>query len=503
MLAPTVAGIEGCWLLEVVGLSRRFGATAALTDVALTIARGEAHAIVGENGAGKSTLIKILSGNLEADAGVVLLDGAPFRPASPAAARRAGISVIHQELSIIPELTVAENLFLGNLPTRWPGVVDFGRLGQLTRVVLDRLGFAVDPAIKAGRLSISQQQMTEIAKSVASGARLIIMDEPTSSIGGREAERLWSVAADLKRQGTTIVFVSHKLEEVFANADRVTVLRDGRSVATQPIGKLDVERLVALMVGRSLEQRRRRPARAPGDRVLAVHGLTKGDRFADVSFEVREGEIVGFAGLVGAGRTEVMRCVFGIDTADAGYVELAGRRLPPGEPRVAIAAGIGLVPENRREQGLFLNLSILENMSMPAAHTNAIGVLRMRKERAAAAAGAQRLEVVARSLDQSVATLSGGNQQKVILARWLALEPRLLIVDEPTRGIDVGTKLAIHELLRAQAEAGRAIVLVSSELQEILALATRVLVMRAGRIVGELDRRSASEESIGALAIGA
>ncbi len=489
-------------LLELFHLGKRFGGTVALSDVSLAIMPGQACAIVGENGAGKSTLIKILSGNIKPDTGTMQFDGRPLRLASPAAARRHGIAVIHQELSIIPELTVAENVFLGRLPQHRFGMVDFAALRQSARAVLDRLGLDVDPEQAAGHLPIALQQMVEIAKGVASGARILVMDEPTSSLGPREAERLWATTADLRRQGTTILFVSHKLDEVMANADTVTVLRDGRLVASEPARQLDTRQLVTLMIGRNIEQPAPRIVVQPRDVMLEVRGLAKAKAFADISFGVRSGEIVGFSGLVGAGRTEVMRCIFGADRPDAGEVRMGGRTLPAGDPRAAIAAGMGFVPENRKEQGLFLNLGILENISLPAKRTGPLGLLCAREERAVALDSVRGLNVAARSLDQSVATLSGGNQQKVILARWLRLAPRLMIVDEPTRGIDVGAKAEIYAILRAQAEAGRAVLVVSSELPEILALASRIIVMRDGRIAGERDRRVASEENLGRLAIG-
>jgi rhamnose transport system ATP-binding protein len=487
---------------ELCRLGKQFGGTVALNDVSLAIMPGQAHAIVGENGAGKSTLIKIMSGNLKPDTGTLRLAGRPLRLVSPAAARRQGIAVIHQELSIIPDLTVAENIFLGQLPLRRFGLVDFAALRDGARTVLHQLGLDIDPELAAGQLPIALQQMVEIAKGIASGARILVMDEPTSSLGPREAERLWAVTAELRRHGTTILFVSHKLDEVLANAEMVTVLRDGNLVTTEPAAQLDTGRLVTLMIGRDIAQAAPRIVAPSQDTVLRVRGLRRGHAFADVDFEVRSGEIVGFSGLVGAGRTEMMRCVFGADRPDAGAVQMAGRTLPAGNARAAIAAGMGFVPESRKEQGLFLNLGILENMSLPAGRTGPLGFLRTRDERKAALEGARALNVAAHSLDQDVVTLSGGNQQKVILARWLRLAPRLLIVDEPTRGIDVGAKAEIYEILRAQANAGRAVLVVSSELPEILALSSRIIVMRAGRIAGQLDRAEASEERLGGLAIG-
>ena len=378
----------------------------------------------------------------------------------------------------------------------------FRALRQTAAEALRRLHLDIDPDTLAGVLPIAQQQMVEIAKGVASGARILVMDEPTSSLGPREAERLWVVTAELRRQGTTVLFVSHKLDEVLANAQTVSVMRDGRLIASEAAAGYDITRLVALMVGRNIPEQVQRRTVSTTDTVLRVRGLSKGTEFIDVGFDVKAGEIIGLSGLVGSGRTEVVRCIFGADRPDSGEVEFAGQRLPGGDPRTAIAAGMGFVPESRKEQGLFSNLAIVENLSLPTRHTGSFGLLQSRKERQAGNDGVRALKINARSLDQSVATLSGGNQQKVILARWLRLAPRLLIVDEPTRGIDVGAKAEIYDILRAQAEAGRAVLLVSSELPELLALSDRIIVMREGRIAGELNRADANEERLGRLAMG-
>ena len=489
-------------LVALTGIGKRFGHAIALEGIAIEIRAGERHALVGENGAGKSTLIKILSGQLPPDTGTLRLDGKPYRPLSPAQASACGVAVVHQELSIIPDLTVAENIYLGHMPTGRLGIVDNKRLASDARLALGRLGLDVDPGRRAGDLPIAAQQLVEIAKGLARDPRLLILDEPTSSLGAREAARLWAIVNDLNAKGTTILFVSHKLDEVLANADRVTVLRDGASVTTLPTAGLTTVRLVELMVGRNLTQADGAAPATPGATVLQVEGLTRHGSFEDITFQVQAGEIVGFAGLVGAGRTEVMRAIFGLDRADAGRVAVTGTQLRLGDPRAAIAAGLGLVPENRKEEGLFLNLGVRENMAMPGAGPQRACVLDLAAERRMASEHVAMLDVATRSIEQGVATLSGGNQQKVVIARWLARNPAVMIVDEPTRGIDVGAKHEIYGVLRRQARAGRGVIVVSSELPELLALADRIIVMRRGRIVGELDRSNATETTVGDLALG-
>jgi ABC-type sugar transport system ATPase subunit len=489
-------------ILTIDGLSKRFAGVHALEDISFDVVAGEIHALVGENGAGKSTLIRILAGNLRSDRGSIVFKGRKVPLQNPSEARAAGIAVIYQELTVIPQLSVAENIFLGALPTNAGGFVEWNRLNSAARAVLDHLGMDIDPAKPAGGLAIGLQQMVEIAKSLAARADLLIMDEPTSSLSHRETERLWRVIAELRRAGTTIIFVSHKLDEVFRMADRVTILRDGRKVATRPLAELTAEQMVAMMVGRQLKYARPTHANLPGGEMLSVTGLARNGRFAEIDFTVRAGEIVGFAGLVGAGRTEVMRGIFGADRIDAGAVAVEGRPLPLGDPRHAIAAGLGYLPENRKDQALFLAMSVLENMSLPSSLTRHLGFLNRPAEIHRTEELVVRLHIVTSSIDKVVAQLSGGNQQKVILARWLAISPKVLIVDEPTRGVDVGAKAEIHELLRALTRQNVAVVVVSSEMHEILSLSDRIFVMRGGRIVGEFSAGEATEERIGALALG-
>jgi ABC-type sugar transport system ATPase subunit len=489
-------------ILRLSGVSKRFARVQALDEVSFDVLPGEIHALVGENGAGKSTLIKILAGNLGADEGTITLKGRDFAPRDPSQARAAGVAVIYQELTVIPYLSVAENIFLGALPTTVIGIVDRQRLHHDAGEILDHLGMGIDPAQPAGELPIGLQQMIEIAKSLASRADLLIMDEPSSSLSGREAQRLWQVVAELRSSGKTVIFVSHKLDEVFAIADRVTVLRDGRKIATRLLADITPDQLVAMMVGYELRYEKTVHPATFGRDILTVEGLERRGRFSGISFSVRAGEIVGFAGLIGAGRTEVMKGIFGADPVDAGRVTVEGKELSLGNPRRAIRAGIAYLPENRKEQALFLRMSLLENLALPASRTLWLGILDHAAESRRAADFVRRLRIVASSIGEEVNQLSGGNQQKVVLARWLAMEPKVLIVDEPTRGIDIGAKAEIHDLLRSLARQGLAITVVSSELPEILSLSNRILVMRGGRIVANLAAERASEEIVGGFAVG-
>jgi rhamnose transport system ATP-binding protein len=489
-------------ILTLSKISKRFGGIQALEDISLELRSQEIHALVGENGAGKSTLIKIVGGNLRPDAGQMVFKGKEISFHNPAQARALGISVIYQELTVTAQMTVAENIFLGSLPTRGPGFVDWSVLRQRAVQTLMQLGLELDVEMPAGQLPIGLQQMVEIAKSLAARADLIIMDEPTSSLSHHETERLQGVVRELKRQGRTIVFVSHRLEEVFGLADRVTVLRDGHKVATELVSQLTSDRLVSLMVGRELHETRVAVTAALGRRLLEVDALARRNRFSEISFAAHSGEILGFAGLVGSGRTEVMRAIVGADRPDAGHIIVDGTPLEPGDPRRAVRAGIGFVPENRKEQALFLEMSLLENIALPGSGGSGLHLIDQASDLRTAEEFVNRLKIVAASLDQTALSLSGGNQQKVVLARWLAVKPKVLIIDEPTRGIDVGAKAEIHEFLRELARRGMAIVFVSSELPEILLLSHRILVMRDGRLVAEVAGDQASQEVIGGYVLG-
>jgi rhamnose transport system ATP-binding protein len=488
-------------LLALSGVSKSFGAVAALRDVHLELRSGEAHALVGENGAGKSTVVRILAGVIAPDTGQVLLDGQPVSFGGPAEARAAGIAVIYQEPTLFPDLSVAENIFIGRQPLRRErGLgrrIDRSETRRRARALFERLGVELDPDRLARGLSIADQQLVEIAKAISFDARVLVMDEPTAALSGVEVERLFSVARSLRDHGTAVLFISHRLDEVFALCQRVTVMRDGAWVSTDPIAQLTPDTVVRRMVGRDISSLFPKQETTVGDVVLDVRGLTSPGVFHDVSFTVRAGEIVALAGLVGAGRTEVARAVFGIDRYAAGVVTVDGRRLPPGRPSASIAAGLALVPEDRRQQGLVMELSVERNATLVRRWALAtLGLLFPATERRDAGVWTKRLQVKAGRLTDEVSTLSGGNQQKVVLAKWLATTPRVLIVDEPTRGIDVGTKAEVHRLLSELAGQGVAVVMVSSELPEVLGMADRVLVMHEGRLVREIARADATEESV-------
>ncbi|MFG3009455.1 sugar ABC transporter ATP-binding protein [Streptomyces cinerochromogenes] len=490
-------------VLALKGVSKSFGAVRALRDVSLELLPGEVHALAGENGAGKSTLIKTLAGVHRPDTGQVLLDGEPVVFHGPGDARDAGIAVIYQEPTLFPDLSIAENIFMGRRPRRSLGRIDHRATRAATAALMRRLGVDLDPDRPARGLSIADQQIVEIAKALSFDARVLVMDEPTAALTGSEVTRLFGVVRTLREQGAAVLFISHRLEEIFAICQKVTTLRDGAFVASEPLAGMTEDDLVRRMVGRDLAELYPKQEVEPGEVVLSVRRLTREGVFTDVSFEVRRGEIVGLAGLVGAGRTEVARAVFGVDRWDAGEVEVAGRRLTGGAPSVAMAAGLALVPEDRRAQGLVMDLSIERNIGLTGLRTTArAGLVNRGAERSRSLDWAVRLQVKYARIADAVATLSGGNQQKVVLAKWLATAPRVLIVDEPTRGIDVGTKAEVHRLLGELAADGVAVLMISSDLPEILGMADRVLVMHEGRITAEIPRSRATEETVMAAATG-
>ena len=484
-------------LLDVQDVSKSFDAVAAVQGVSFPLYAGEAHALVGENGAGKSTIVKMLAGVHRPDTGRLVVDGKPADFTNPAAAKAAGIAVIYQEPTLFPDLSVAENIVMGAQPLGRLNMIDRAAMRAHAVELFRRLGVHVDPDRPARGLSIADQQIVEIAKALSAEARVLVMDEPTAALSGHEVERLFAVARSLRDEGAAILFISHRFEEVTALCQRVTIMRDGKRVSTDPISDLTVEEMVRRMVGRDLDALFPKQDVEAGEVVLEVEGLTKAGVFKDVSFSVRAGEIVALAGLVGSGRSEVVQAVFGVDRRDSGTVRLFGRRLKPHSPRAAMAAGMALVPEDRRQQGLVMDLSIERNVTLPRSGALArLGLLLGGRERREAAEWTRRLQTKYRRLGDVVGTLSGGNQQKVVLAKWLATAPRLLIVDEPTRGIDVGTKAEVHRLMSSLAAEGVAVVMVSSELPEVLGMADRVLVMREGRIVAEIPRSEATEESV-------
>ena len=484
-------------LLELVGVSKSFDAVRALREVSIAMRPGEVHALAGENGAGKSTVVRIIGGEHQPDEGQLLLDGSPERFLSPRDAQQRGVAVIHQEPSQFSDLTVAENVYMGRQPMRRGRRIDRGRMRREAEELFEQLGVPIDPMRVTRGLSIADQQIIEIAKALTAKARIIVMDEPTAALSTVEAERLFTVARRLSANGAALLFISHRLEEMYALCQRVTVLRDGALVTSAPLADIDHDTLVRSMVGRSVEQLFPKRDTEPGAVALTVDGLSRRGVFADVSFTVRAGEIVGLAGLVGSGRSEVARAVFGVDERDAGTVTLGGKPLVAGNPRAAIAAGLAMVPEDRREQGLILELSIERNATLPRlSDVSRWGLVRRARERALAGRWAERLGVKLRRLTDPVATLSGGNQQKVVIGKWLATEPTVLIVDEPTRGIDIGAKVEVHALLSELAAAGLAVLMISSELAEVLGMADRVVVMHEGRVTAELSRAEASEEAV-------
>lgn len=485
-------------------VTKRFPGVVALDGVDLEVRAGRVHALVGENGAGKSTLLKIVAGAERPDAGSMTLEGRSVRFTAPRDALAAGITVIYQELSLVPQLGADANIFLGMEPGRH-GVLDRRGASARAREALRALGADFDPAAPAGDLSVAEQQLVELARALARDARLIALDEPTAALSHVETERLFEQVRALCARGIAVVFVSHRLEEVRRLADEITVLRDGRRVFAGGAREVDDAGLIRHMVGRDVEYARMLATRPPSaEPALAVRGLGRRGCFADVSLEVRPGEVLGLAGLVGAGRTEVARCIAGAETPDAGTMSLAGAPYRPASPREAIARGVVYLPEDRKTQGLVLGMRVRENVTLAmlagfARH----GVIRRGAERDAAARQTAAVELRPPDIEREAGTLSGGNQQKVVLAKWLLADAAVLLFDEPTRGVDVATKAELHRLIRNLAEAGRAVIVVSSELPEILALADRIVVMREGRVAGEIAAAQATAEGILALALPA
>jgi len=486
-------------------ISKTFPGVQALQEVTFEVAPGEIHALVGENGAGKSTLMKILTGALSRDGGQIILRGRPVEIDSPGDAQAAGISMIHQELSLIPYLTVGQNIYLGREPRgRLPGFVDWPRLYRDAQALLGRLSLDVDARAEVQGLSIAQQQMVEVSKALSYDADIIAMDEPTSALTDRETDVLFRVMRSLKTQGVSIVFISHRLEEIFQVSDRVTVLRDGRRIGTAPTAELDEDRVVRMMVGRELGELYPRAQGEPGQVVLEAQDLSDGRELQGVSLALRRGEILGVAGLVGAGRTALAETLFGIRPVASGQVRLAGQPVHLKSPGDAIRHGLGFVPEDRKLQGLFLNMAVRENVVISAMdQVTRWGFVNFRRADRTAGEIVRQLDIRTPSLRQRVRNLSGGNQQKVIIARWLTLKPRVLILDEPTRGVDVGAKAEIHALMSQLAQEGVGVLVISSELPEVLGVSDRILVMHEGRITGEFSREQANQDDIMRAATGA
>ena len=482
---------------------KSFGAVHALADGDIELFGGEVHGLVGENGAGKSTLVKILAGVHRPDSGRLVLDGEEAIFDNAKQSQTAGIAIIFQEPTLFPDLTVAENIFVGVQPLKRFRRIDGRRMRREAATLFEQLGVRLDPDRLARGLSIADQQLVEIAKALTTNARVIVMDEPTAALATNEVQRLFRIVETLRARGNAVLFVSHRLEEIFEICQRVTVMRDGRHVWTKSIDELTVPSVIRAMVGRDMDALFPKLPTEPGRVVLKIERLTREGDFTDVSFVVRSGEIVALAGLVGAGRTEVARAIFGIDRWDAGSVEIEGRRLPPGSPSAAMAAGIGLVPEDRRQQGLVMDFSIERNIALASLDTVRRGGMIFRgAERTFARDWALRLQLKYARLSNPVWTLSGGNQQKTVLAKWLGRKPKLLIVDEPTRGIDVGTKAEVHRLLSELAAQGVAVLMISSELPEVLGMADRIIVLFEGRVMREFARADADEDAIMRAATG-
>lgn len=491
-------------LLELSGIGKSFPGVKALDGVCLALHPGEVTALVGENGAGKSTLVKIMTGIYRPDAGEIRLDGETIILPGPEAAFAAGVTAIHQETVLFEELSVAENVFLGHQPRRTGRLIDWAAMRTRTRDLLARLEADIDPAIPLKHLSIAQRHLVGIARALSVNARIVVMDEPTAALSRREIEDLYGVVRGLKAEGKAILFISHKFDEIFAIADRWTVFRDGRSVGEGLIRDTDQDRLVAMMVGRSIEQIYPKRSVPIGDVVLEVEGLSHPTEFEDVSFALRRGEILGFYGLVGAGRSEVMQALFGITRPSRGRIRVEGRETAVRRPRDAVRAGIVYVPEDRGKQGAVLPLPIAQNVTLPQLdRVSRRGFLDLAREFALARQYGERLQVRASSWSQPVDQLSGGNQQKVVIAKWLATRPRVVIVDEPTKGIDVGSKAAVHDFLVELAEQGLAVVMVSSELPEVMGMSDRIVVMHEGRIRQVFAREEATAEAIVTAATGA
>ncbi len=488
--------------LRMRGISKTFPGVKALSDVNLTVDFGRVHAIVGENGAGKSTLMKVLSGTYLPTTGTTEIAGVEVRMRKPADAQKLGIRMVHQELNLVPDLSVAENVYLGRMPRKW-GLADKAAMVRDTQVILDELGAAIDPKARLGDLSISQQQLVEIAKAYAAGPRIIVLDEPTSSLSEHETAALFRILRKMKQEGIAIIYISHRLKEVLEIADDVTILRDGSMIDTRPAAGITAAEMIRLMVGREVTNvfpKTPSEIRAP---VLKVIGLGDGYNFRSVSFEVRAGEILGLTGLVGAGRTELARAIFGLARATEGRIEVAGKPVTINSPAAAVRAGIAYVPEDRKDDGIIPSLSVRENISLPVLRKlSRFGRVSMSADRKLADRYTKEFSIVPPDPERRISLLSGGNQQKAVISKWLSANPSVLILDEPTRGVDVGAKAEIHRIIGELVAGGMAVLMISSELPEVLGVCDRVVVMRDGHASAPVERAALSEERIMALATG-
>ena len=484
-------------ILELKEITKRFAGVEVLHAVSFTLRPGEVHALLGENGAGKSTLIKVVTGVYQADGGEIFLNGGQVHFADPSESRQAGIAAIYQELSLFPDLDVAENIYVGRQPTSAGNRIDWRKLYSSAGELLKSLGVQLDLKAKARSLSIAQKQMVEIARALSIDARILIMDEPTSSLTLNEVADLFRLVRKLRDDGTAIVFISHRLEELFEIADRVTVLRDGNYIATRQVAEVNREDLIRLMVGRTISSLYPKTEVPAGKVLLKVDKLTQVGVYENISFELRAGEILGMAGLVGAGRTEVARAIFGVEPPTSGTIAIDGREVRIHSSQQAIELGLAYIPEDRQLHGLIPPMNIVANISLPMIGSYARrGWLSVKAERNAAFNSARQMEVRANNIWQKARELSGGNQQKIVLAKWLSTKPRILIMDEPTRGIDVGTKAAVHALMSKLAGEGLAILMISSELPEVIGMSDRILVMHEGHMTGHFTRLEATQELI-------
>jgi ribose transport system ATP-binding protein len=489
-------------ILQMTGVCKRFPGVQALDNATLEVEPGEVHVLLGENGAGKSTLMKVLCGQYEADSGEVVFSGQSISPESPIEAEGLGLVMIHQELNLLPGLSIAENIFLGHEPTRG-SLIQGDVMRSTSKDLLKRVRCDVDPDAPVATLSVAEQQLVEIARALKERASLLVMDEPTAALADHEIEALFEVIRSLTREGVPVIYISHRMREIFTIGDRVTVMRDGHTVGTRNVEETDVGELIKLMVGRTIGEQIAKREVEIGEPVLVVDGLAREGALAPLSFSVGAGEILGVAGLMGSGRTELARAIFGADPVDDGVVAVDGRTLPGGDPAASIAAGLGFLTEDRKQQGVVLQMSVGQNITLTSLDEDIRhGMLDLTRERERAGTLVDTLHIRAPSLDQEVVNLSGGNQQKVVLARWLAAGCRVLLFDEPTRGIDVGAKAEIYELIGDLVERGVAVVLISSEMPELLGLADRIAVMHEGTLQGILDGTEASQERIMELALG-
>ena len=489
--------------INMIGICKSFGANKVLGGVNLHVRPGEVHALMGENGAGKSTLMNILTGIHRADAGTIMVDGKEVTFKNNKDAEEHGIAFIHQELNIWPNLSVLENLFLMNQPKTRFGTIDFKKMREMAEAKCQEIGIDLPLDEIAGECSVGQQQMTEITRSLMLDAKTVIMDEPTAALTERETDRLFEVMKKLKNKGVSIIYISHRMEEVFANCDTITVMRDGQTISSRPTEETNMDQIVGDMVGRVMSEYYPARTNVPGDEIFRVEGFTQPGVFRDISFNLRKGEILGVAGLMGAGRPEIMRAIFGVDPHESGKLYFEGKEIHIKNPRDAIRQGFGFITENRKTEGLILDFSIERNIALPSEERLAQShVINDKKEFDFSSELSKRLGVKAQDINLPASTLSGGNQQKVVIAKWVGMHPKLLILDEPTRGIDIGAKKDIYDLMNELTAKGVSIIMVSSELPEVIGMSDRILVIHEGRAAGIVEHKDATQTRIMTLATG-